>query len=42
MGGTCGTQGNLEMDTGFWWGKLEERNHAEDVGAVRNIILKGS
>jgi len=30
------------MDTGLWWGKLEERNHAEDLDAGRKIILKGS
>jgi hypothetical protein len=30
---------NYKMDTGFWWGKLEERNHVEDLGAGRKITL---
>ena len=27
--------------TGFWWGKLRERDHLEDKGVDRRIILKG-
>ena len=33
---------NYKIDTGFWWGKLEERNHVEDLGAGRKVILKCS
>ena len=31
-----------KMDSGFWWGKLEERNHVEDLGAEKKIILKST
>ena len=28
------------MHSGFWWRNLRERNHLEDLGADRRIILK--
>ena len=30
------------MHTGFWWGKLKERNHLKEPGADGNIILRRS
>jgi hypothetical protein len=32
--------GKLDMHTGFWWGNLRERDHMEDSGVDRMIILK--
>jgi hypothetical protein len=29
-----------EMCTGFWWGKLHERDHLEDLGLDGRIILR--
>jgi hypothetical protein len=29
-----------EVYTGFWWGNLRERNHFEDPGIDKRIILK--
>jgi len=29
-----------EAYTGFWWGNLRERNHLEDTGVGRTIILR--
>jgi len=29
-----------EAYTGFWWGILRERNHLEDTGVDRRIILR--
>jgi hypothetical protein len=29
-----------EMHAGFWWGNLRERNHLEDEGEDRKMILK--
>jgi len=28
------------VHTGFWWGNRRERDHLEDPGADRNIILR--
>jgi len=28
------------MHTGFWWGNLRERDHLEELGDDRRIILK--
>jgi len=39
FGGTCGTYGG-EGHTVFWWGKLRERDHFEDLGVDGRIILK--
>jgi hypothetical protein len=32
--------GRGEACTGFWWGNLRERDHWEDPGLDRRIILK--
>jgi hypothetical protein len=32
--------GRVEVDTGFWWRNLRERNHLEYLGINGNIILK--
>jgi hypothetical protein len=39
MGGACSTYGG-EVYTGFRWGNLTERNHLEDPGVDRKIILR--
>jgi len=31
--------GGREVHTGFWWGNLRERDHLEDTGIDRRIIL---
>jgi hypothetical protein len=37
----CGIYGGRgEVYTGFWWGNLRERDHLEDPGVDRRIILK--
>jgi hypothetical protein len=28
------------VHAGFWWGNVRERDHLEDPGVVRRIILK--
>jgi hypothetical protein len=41
MGGACSTYGwRGEMHTGFWWGKLREREQLEDPGIDGRIVLK--
>jgi len=32
--------GAEEVHTEFWWGDLMERDHVEDLGEDRKIILK--
>jgi hypothetical protein len=32
--------GGGEVYTGFWWGNLMERDHLEDPGLGRRIILR--
>jgi len=32
--------GEREVYTGFWWGKLMDRDQSEDPGANGNVILK--
>jgi hypothetical protein len=32
--------GRGEVHTGFWWVHLRERDHLEDLGIGRRIILK--
>jgi hypothetical protein len=32
--------GREEAHTGFWWGNLRERDHLEDQGVDRRIILR--
>jgi len=32
--------GREEVYTGFWWGNLRERDHSEDAGIDRTIILR--
>jgi len=32
--------GRVVLHTGFWWGNLRERNHMEDPGIDRRIILR--
>jgi len=40
MGDACGTYGGEVVNTGFWWQNLKERNHLEDLGVDKRIILK--
>jgi hypothetical protein len=35
-----GAWGKGEVQTGFWWGNLTERDHLEDLGVDRKMILK--
>jgi hypothetical protein len=39
MGGACSTYGG-EVNAGFWWGNLMEREHLEDTGVDGRIILR--
>ena len=39
MGGVCGTYEG-EVQTGFWWGDLRERDPLEGVGVDERIILE--
>jgi hypothetical protein len=32
--------GRREMHTGFWWGKLKESDHLDDLGLDGRIMLK--
>jgi len=38
--GHAARMGRWEMPTGFWWGKLRERNHLEDPGVDGRIVLR--
>jgi len=41
MGGACCSfWGTAEVYTGFWWGNPRERDHVEDTGVDRRIILR--
>jgi hypothetical protein len=40
MGGSCSTYGGQESDTGFWWGKLRDKDHLKDPGLDGKIILR--
>jgi hypothetical protein len=41
LGGECGTCGREEwVLAGFWWGKLREKDHLEELGTDWGIILK--
>jgi hypothetical protein len=39
MSRACSTHGK-KMLTGFWWGKMRERDHLEDIDGDGSIILK--
>jgi len=38
--GHVGPKGKGEAYTGCWWGNLRERDHLEDPGVNRRIILR--
>jgi len=41
MGRACSIYwGRGEVHTGFWWGKLTEKDHLEDPGVDGRIIVK--
>jgi hypothetical protein len=40
MGEAYSMYGRVELYTGFRWGNLRERNHLEDPGVDRRIILR--
>jgi len=40
MGRQVAHIGRVEVNIGFWWGNLRERNHFEDLVLDGRIILK--
>jgi hypothetical protein len=41
MGGACSANVGIRgAYTGFWWGKLRDRDHLEDPGIDGRIILR--
>jgi hypothetical protein len=38
--GHVARRGRREVHTRFWWGKLMERRHLEDLGVEGVVILK--
>jgi len=38
--GSVARKGKGKVYTGFWWGDLRERDHLEDPGVDRRIILR--
>jgi len=39
MGEACSTQQRREIQTGFWWGNLNETGHLENPGIEWSIVL---
>ena len=37
--GHVARMGRGEVHTGFWWGNLREREHLEDPGLKRRLVL---
>ena len=40
MGRVCGTNGGEEVHTGFWWGKVRERDHLGGASVNERVIIK--
>jgi hypothetical protein len=40
MGGACDGLGERGNHTGFWWGKLKQRDYVEDLDVDGRIISK--
>jgi hypothetical protein len=40
MGRECSIMERGQVNTGFWWGNLREREHLEDTGINGTIVLK--
>ena len=40
IGGACSARWGGKVRRRFWWGKLREGDHLEDVGVGERIILK--